>query len=114
MSLNNIPALAILLLVSPPLLAQPTAEALPAQSSPVLLSLILGVAIIVVGALLVASLTLSSRKEEKIGSMMYFCIDFLINTRNKTERDRAAKLLSLIHISEPTRRATISRMPSSA
>ena len=94
MSFNNIPALAILLLVSSPLLAAAATEELPAQSSPVVLSLVFGVTIIAVGALLVTGLTLASRKEEKIGSMMYFCIDFLINTRNKTERYRAAKLLA--------------------
>ena len=94
MSLNNIPASAILLLISSSLSAAPAAEALPDQSSSAAVSLAFGVAIILVGALLVIGLTFSSRKQEKIAGMMYFCIDFLINTKNKTERYRAAKLLS--------------------
>ena len=93
MSPNKIPALTILLLVSSSLSAAPVAEALPDQPSSAMLSLVFGIATIAIGALLVIGLTLSSRKQEKIGSMMYFCIDFLINTRNKTERYRAAKLL---------------------
>ena len=55
--------------------------------------LVFGVATIIVGVLLVTGLTLWSRKQDEINNMMYFCIDFLINTRNKTERYRAAKEL---------------------
>ena len=94
MSPNKTPAITILLLVLSTVSAATGAEALPEEPpSSAVMSLVFGVATIVVGGLLVTGLTLSSRKEEKIGSMMYFCIDFLINTRNKTERYRAAKLL---------------------
>ena len=88
---NKIPALAVWLLLSPSIAA--AADTTPEPSSTAMISLVFGIATIAVGALLVIGLTLSSRKEEKIGSMMYFCIDFLINTKNKAERHRAAKLL---------------------
>ena len=88
---NKITTLAVWLLLSPAM--STAAETTPEPSSSAIMSLVLGITTIVVGGLLVLGLTLSSRKEEKIGSMMYFCIDFLINTKDKAERYRAAKLL---------------------
>jgi tetratricopeptide (TPR) repeat protein len=90
---NKIAALTVWLLVSSPLSAAPAAATLPEEPSSVIPYIVFGVVIIVVGALLITSLTLWSRKQDEINSMMFFCIDFLINTRNKTERYRAAKLL---------------------
>jgi len=93
MSTNKIPALTAWLLVPSLLSAAPAAETLPEETSAVVPLIIFGLAIMVVGALLVTGLTQWSRKQDEMSSMMYFCIDFLINTRNKTERYRAAKLL---------------------
>jgi tetratricopeptide (TPR) repeat protein len=69
------------------------AETLPEEPSSVIPLIAVGVATIVVAVLLVTGLTLWSRKQDEISSMMYFCIDFLINTRDTNERHRAAKLL---------------------
>ena len=93
MSPNKIPALAVWLLVSSALSTASAAEALPEESSSAIPLLVFGVATIAAGALLVTGLTLWGRKQDEINSMMYFCIDFLINTRNRTERYRAAKFL---------------------
>ena len=93
MSPNKIPTFIILLLISSSLSAAPAAETVPEESSAFIPLLILLIATIALGALLVIALTRWSRKQDEIGSMMYFCIDFLINTRNELERHRAAKLL---------------------
>lgn len=93
MPTNKKPALTAWLLLLSPLSAATAAETLPEEPSSVIPLLLFALAIIVVGALLVTSLILWSRKQDELSSMMYFCIDFLINTRNKTERYRAAKLL---------------------
>jgi tetratricopeptide (TPR) repeat protein len=90
---NKIPTLTVWLLVSSSLSAAPTSETLPEEPSSVMPFLVFGVAAIVVGVLLITGLTLWSRKQDEITNMMYFCIDSLINTRNKTKRYRAAKEL---------------------
>jgi len=90
---NKIPALTVWLLVSSSLSAAPAAETLPEEPSSVIPFVVFGVATLAIAGLLVTGLTLWSRKQDEIGNMMYFCIDFLINTRNKTERYRAAKEL---------------------
>jgi tetratricopeptide (TPR) repeat protein len=90
---NNISALTVWLLVSSSLSAATAAETLPEEPSSVIPFVIFGVATLAVAGLLVTGLTLWSRKQDEIGNMMYFCIDFLINTRNDTERYRAAKEL---------------------
>ena len=93
---NKIPALTVWLLVSSSLSAAPAAETLPEEPSSVMPFLVVGVATIVVGVLLITGLTLWSRKQDEISNMTYFCIDFLINTRNETERYRAAKELGQV------------------
>jgi len=93
---NKIPALTVWLLVSSSLSAAAAAETLPEEPSSVMPFLVLGVATIVVGVLLITGLTLWSRKQDEISNMTYFCIDFLINTRNETERYRAAKELGQV------------------
>lgn len=93
---NKIPALTVWLLVSSSLSAAPAAETLPEAPSSVMPFLVVGVATIVVGVLLITGLTLWSRKQDEISNMTYFCIDFLINTRNETERYRAAKELGQV------------------
>ena len=90
---NKIPALTVWLLVSSSLSAATAAETLPEEPSSVIPLIVFGVATLAIAGLLVTGLTLWSRKQDEIGNMMYFCIDFLINTRNKTERYRAAKEL---------------------
>jgi len=90
---NKISALTVWLLVSSSLSAAPVAEILPEEPSSVMPFLVFGVATIVVGLLLVTGLILWGRKQDEISNMMYFCIDYLINTRNKTKRYRAAKEL---------------------
>jgi tetratricopeptide (TPR) repeat protein len=90
---KEIPALTVWFLVSSSLSAAPAAENLPEESSFFIPLLVFGVAILVVGALLITGLTLWGRKQDAINSMMYFCIDFLINTKNQTERYRAAEQL---------------------
>ena len=90
---EKLPALTVWLLVTSSLSAAPVAETLHEEPSSFMPFLVFGVATIVVGVLLVTGLTLWSRKQDEISNMMYFCIDFLINTRNKTERYRAAKEL---------------------
>lgn len=93
---NKIPALTVWLLVSSSLSAAPAAETLPEEPSSIMPFLVVGVATIVVGVLLITGLTLWSRKQDEISNMTYFCIDFLINTRNETERYRAAKELGQV------------------
>jgi hypothetical protein len=90
---EKLPALTVWLLVTSSLSAAPVAETLHEEPSSFMPFLVFGVATIVVGVLLVTGLTLWNRKQDEINNMMYFCIDFLINTRNKTERYRAAKEL---------------------
>ena len=93
---NKMPASTVwllVLLVSSSLSAAGAAETLPEEPSSIIPFLVVGVATIVVAVLLITGLTLWSRKQDEISSMMYFCIDFLINTKNTTERHRAAKLL---------------------
>lgn len=93
MPANKIPALTVLLLVSYPLAAAPAAETLTEEPSSLIPFLIFGVATIVAAGLVVTGLILWSRKQDEINNMMYFCMDFLINARNETERYRAAKEL---------------------
>ncbi len=90
---NKIPALTFWILISSSLSAAAAAETLPEESSSVIPIIIFGVATIVLGGLVVAALAIWSRKQDEINSMMYFGIDFLINTRNTAERHNAAKQL---------------------
>lgn len=90
---KKITALTVWLLASFSLSATPAAETLPKEPSSVIPLVALGITTIVIGVLLVTGLTLWSRKQDEFNSMMYFCIDFLINTQNRTERYRAAKEL---------------------
>lgn len=92
MPTSKMPASTVLLLVSS-LSAARAAETLPGESSSVVPFLVFVVATLVVGALLVRGLALWSRKQDEINSMMYFCIDYLINKTNTAERHRAAELL---------------------
>jgi len=90
---NKISALTVWLLIAPALSAAPAAETLPEEPSSIMPFLILGLVTVVFAVLLITGLTLWSRKQDEITNMMYFCMDFLINTRNRTERHRAAKEL---------------------
>lgn len=93
MPFSRISTLTIWSLVSSALSAAPAAEALPEESSSVIPLVAFGIAVIVTAVLVVTGLTRWGRKQDEISSMLYFCIDFLVNTKNKTERFRAAELL---------------------
>lgn len=92
---NKILALTVWLLVSSQLSAAPTAETLPEEMSSVVSSRTLGAVTmaLIVGGLLLTAFTLWFRKQDQINNMVYFCLDYLINARNKTERERAAREL---------------------
>ena len=92
---NKIPALTVWLLVSSQLSAAPAAENLPEEPSSVVPSLALGAVTmaLIVGGLLLTAFSLWFRKQDQINNMVYFCLDFLVNARNKTERERAAREL---------------------
>ncbi len=90
MTMNKMSAFTILLLYSSLLSAAGAAETLSKGPSAALPVVAFGVAAFVVVALLATGLTLWIRKQEQINNIMYFCLDFLVNAKNETERRRAA------------------------
>lgn len=93
MSSNKIIKITAWLLISSSMSCALAAETAPRESFSTLTLIIFLIIVAAVAVVTVTALTRWGRKQDEISSMLYFCIDFLVNTHNEAERYRAADLL---------------------